>query len=88
MDVQMQCSSEVLDPSIRKVFKPTRKDGEVCTMSRTPHSHVLLDANLGIVMKRKIYTFDNLPFHKNQFSFGIYFRIELDCILEMFLCSY
>ena len=41
MDVQLQCSSEVLDPSITNVFKPTRKDDEVCTMSRTPHSHVL-----------------------------------------------
>ena len=35
MGVQLQCSSEVLDPSITKVFKPTRKDDEVCTMSRT-----------------------------------------------------
>lgn len=33
--VLLHCSSEVLDPSITKVFKPARKDEEVCTMSRT-----------------------------------------------------
>ena len=45
MGVQLQCSSEVLDPSITKVFKPTRKDDEVCTMSRTLVQEVKAVAN-------------------------------------------
>lgn len=43
--VPLHCTSEVLDPSIIKVFKPTRKNVEVCTISRTPVQEVKTVAN-------------------------------------------